>query len=267
MPLNTRTPSCCDAVGERRRRVPLRTQSRMCGKIHSGVFAVLVLSVALVLGGAYWSVSMPDAPPRDAFAPELVTEGVVLDRALARAPAHVYLRDFALQETAASCGAASVRNVLVSVNHEALSERALFGSDLAGWLRMQVLGMTLERVAQLLTKQGVEAVTVVRDVDYAAFVEHLERSNDPAWRYIVNFDRAPLFGVPIGHLSPLGGYDSASGLVTVLDVTPGYGMSLVPAPLLYAATATRDPDSGLGRGLVAVHVGDDATAAPKSAAR
>lgn len=101
---------------------------------------------------------------------------------------------------------------------------------------------------------GVDAHAGARDLDYAAFLAHLERTNDPAWRYLVNFDRDPVFGVSIGHFSPLGGYDAASGLVTLLDVTPGYGMSLIPAPLLYEAITTVDPDSGLGRGLVAVRL-------------
>lgn len=262
MPLNTRAPSCSSAAEHRRRTGPRHPMKRLHGKAHPGVLAALLLSVVLVLGGAYWVVSMPQAPERDAFSPELVTEGVVLDRALAGAPAHIYLRDFELQKSAASCGPASVRNVLVSLDRDVVSERALFGSDIAGWLRMQVLGMTLEQVATLLEHHEAGMVTVARDLDYATFIAHLERSNDPAWRYLVNFDRAPLFGVQIGHFSPLGGYNSASGMVTLLDVTPGYGMSLVPAPLLYAATATRDPDSGLGRGLVAVHVGDDSAAAP-----
>jgi Phytochelatin synthase len=38
------------------------------------------------------------------------------------------------------------------------------------------------------------------------FREHLKGSNDPAHRYILNFDRKMIFGAGGGHQSPIGGY-------------------------------------------------------------
>jgi hypothetical protein len=70
-------------------------------------------------------------------------------------------------------------------------------------------------------------VTVLRDLDLAAFREHLRRANDPSRRYVVNFDRGVLFGTGAGHHSPIAGYLVDEDLVLVLDVNERYGPWLV----------------------------------------
>jgi hypothetical protein len=56
----------------------------------------------------------------------------------------------------------------------------------------------------------------LRDLSEDQFLEHLRRSNDPARRYIVNFDRAQIFGAGVGHHSPIGGDLAAEDLAFVL---------------------------------------------------
>jgi hypothetical protein len=80
----------------------------------------------------------------------------------------------------------------------------------------------------------------------------LAEADLPNTRLIVDFDRAPLFGIAVGHFSPIGGFDPANGLVTLLDVTEGYGFSLVPARRLFEATRAEDPVSGQSRGLLRI---------------
>ena len=107
--------------------------------------------------------------------------------------------------------------------------------------------MTLDDVAALLQERGIGRVEVLRDLPYEAFLTTLLRCNDIANRCIVNFDREPVFGVSVGHFSPVAGYDSHNDLVTLLDVTPGFGPTLTPSDFaLY-----RRPDQGFGNAEIA----------------
>ncbi|NCA71700.1 MAG: phytochelatin synthase, partial [Sphingobacteriia bacterium] len=148
--------------------------------------AAIVLAVAFVCVGGAWAFGMGVwwllPPPPEAVADGVVREGPLLEQALARAPARLYLVDFELQERLTSCAPASVRNLLVSSDHAVESERALFDAQPVGWMRMLVLGMTLEQVAGLLEHNEAGQVEIARDLDYAAFLAQLERTNDPAWR-------------------------------------------------------------------------------------
>lgn len=214
----------------------------------------LVFVAAVCLLGTVVLQAALGKPNPALFSTEVVLEGDELRAALSSPVAGMYMPYFRLQEAWSSCAPASVRNVLASLGRHVEDESDLFVDDWIGQARMLVMGMPLEQAATLFPGQAVEDVTVLRDMDYATFLEHMERSNDPGWRYIVNFDRKPLFGVSIGHFSPLGGYDAVSGKVLLLDVTPGYGMSIAPAALLFAAMNTPDSQTGLNRGLIAVKV-------------
>ena len=81
---------------------------------------------------------------------------------------------------------------------------------------------------------------------------------DTAWsgslanRYIANFDRAPIFGVSIGHFSPIGGYDPERDLVALLDVTSGTDRPWSHPSSSYAAVQTKDPTMGRFRGLLRI---------------
>ena len=189
------------------------------------------------------------------FASAVVTHGPNLAAAEATPLARAYLRDFHTQAHPSSCGPASLRNVLASLGRPVESERALFEDAPPAWLRMRVMGMTLDEVAALARASGVGYVQVHRDLSAADLRALLRSLSQPGRRLVVNFDRAPLHGVSLGHFSPIGDFDPASDRVLLLDVTPGYGPQLVPTPLLVAAMRTRDPASGRLRGLIQIDAG------------
>jgi len=51
------------------------------------------------------------------------------------------------------------------------------------------MGLTLDELAALAHAKTRRSVIVLRDMSANEFREHLKRSNDPAHRYIINFDR------------------------------------------------------------------------------
>ena len=71
-------------------------------------------------------------------------------------------------------------------------------------------------------------------------------AGDPGRRYIVNFDRAQIFGAGSGHHSPIGGYFEAEDLVFVLDVNFNFQPWLVERKRLFDAVNTFDGDKKRG---------------------
>jgi phytochelatin synthase len=78
------------------------------------------------------------------------------------------------------------------------------------------MGLTLDELAGLARAKTRRSVTVLRDMNAEEFREHLKRSNDPAHRYIINFDRKMIFGAGAGHHSPIGGYLENEDLLEIL---------------------------------------------------
>jgi hypothetical protein len=156
------------------------------------------------------------------------------------------------QRLVALCGPTSVADVLRSFGDEVDRARLLDGSGLATWFGIRLGGTTIDDLAQVVATKSPRRARVIRDLDLDGFRAELERANDPARRYIVNFDRRPVFGWGGGHHAPLLGYLPASDLSFVLDVNRRVGPRLIPAPRLHAAVATRDPSSGRSRGLLLV---------------
>jgi hypothetical protein len=124
------------------------------------------------------------------------------------------------------------------------------GKVLAGtgrcWTGVCILGLTLDELAEVARVHTSRKVTILRDLSEDEFLEHLRRSNDPGRRYIVNFDRAQIFGAGVGHHSPIGGYLEAEDLVFVLDVNSDYQPWLVERKRLFAAINTFDGDKKRG---------------------
>ncbi|NEV61623.1 phytochelatin synthase family protein [Thiorhodococcus minor] len=213
------------------------------------------LSGVLLLGmlaGLMWYGRALVAPQPERFASGVMTDGAALVQ-LQQAPlAQRFLRDFRTQALWSSCGPASLRNVLASLNRPVARERDLFQGDTLAWLRMLATGMTLDEVAALAKATGIGHVQVRRDLSEQDLRTLLRSLSTPGRRLIVNFDRAPIHGVALGHFSPIGGYDPASDRVLLLDVTPGFGMQLVPTALLAAAMRTEDPVTGRQRGLIQI---------------
>jgi hypothetical protein len=89
-------------------------------------------------------------------------------------------------------------------------------------------------------------------VDLQGLRQELSHVDDPARRYVVNFDRGPLFGTEGGHHSPIGAFLADRDLVFVLDVNARYGPWLVATPRLLVAMNTVDASSGRPRGLLRI---------------
>ncbi len=113
-------------------------------------------------------------------------------------------------------------------------------------------GITLDQLADIARQKLKGTVTVLRDLDLAAFREQLNHVNDPTRRYVINFSRAPLFGTGGGHHSPIAGYLNQEDLVLVLDVNKKYGPWLVKSDQLYAAMNTVDATAHKKRGLLLI---------------
>jgi hypothetical protein len=111
-------------------------------------------------------------------------------------------------------------------------------------------GRTLDALAQAARTLGEGRVTVLRGLTLEQLRDELKHANDPARRYLVNFDRAPLFREGGGHHSPIGGYLEDADLVLVLDVNSHYGPWLVSTPRLFAAIDTLDSANDMKRGLL-----------------
>jgi Phytochelatin synthase len=113
-------------------------------------------------------------------------------------------------------------------------------------------GLTLDQLADIARQKLGRNVTVLRDLDLAAFREQLSRSNDPSRRYVINFSRGPLFGTGGGHHSPIAGYLDEDDLVLILDVNKKYGPWLIKSQRLYEAMNTVDTTAQKRRGLLLI---------------
>lgn len=230
--------SASDQPGRRRRRA-----------LRWALSGVLLLGM---LAGLMWYGHTLVAPHPERFASGVMANGAALVQLQQTSLAQRFLRDFRTQELWSSCGPASLRNVLASLNRPVARERDLFQGDPLAWLRMLAMGMTLDEVAALAEATGIGRVQVRRELSAAELRTLVESLGTDGRRLIVNFDRAPIHGVALGHFSPIGGYDPASDRVLLLDVTPGFGPQLVPTPLLATAMRTQDPTSGRSRGLIQI---------------
>ncbi len=150
------------------------------------------------------------------------------------------------------CGPATVVNLFQSLDINRYDQDNLFDHAKVSRWKARFMGLTLDELADLIRSNADLEVTVLRDLTRESFRSHLQHMNDPAYRYLINFDRYPLFGVSVGHFSPIGGYLADSDLVFVLDVLEAYKPFLVPADRLYAAMDTPDSETGKKRGLLLV---------------
>lgn len=108
------------------------------------------------------------------------------------------------------------------------------------------MGLTLDELAEVAQSHTSRKVAILRDLSATQFLEHLRRSNDPGRRYIVNFDRAQIFGAGSGHHSPIRGYFEAEDLVFVLDVNFDFQPWLVERKRLFDAVNTFDGNKKRG---------------------
>lgn len=215
-------------------------------KPHFALFTLFLWYILVVACG-------PAPTPADSIArAAYYQDPVLLERAWQLPVAKTYPNPIEYQINGAFCGPAAAVNLLRSLGIDRHNQENLFDkAEVSRW-KARFMGLTLDELAGLIRANAGLNATVLRDLTREEFRAHLRRANDPAYRYLVNFDRDPLFGVSIGHHSPLGGYLEDADLVFVLDVLDEYKPFLVPADRLYAAMDTPDSETGKKRGLLLV---------------
>jgi hypothetical protein len=176
----------------------------------------------------------------------------LLKKAWALPVATAYQADIESQQNGSVCGPTSLANVLHSLKQPGNQESILQGSGFSTVMGYLPQGLTLDQLADIARQKLQRKVTVLRDLDLAAFRAQLSHVNDPARRYVINFSRGPLFGTGGGHHSPLAAYLMQEDLVLVLDVNKKYGPWLVKSDRLYEAMNTVDATAQKKRGLLLI---------------
>lgn len=206
-----------------------------------------------------------------AFLPSLISEGradyasavsiketgeyqdpALLKKAWALPVASTYQAGIEFQRNGSVCGPTSLANVLHSNKQPGNQESILQGTNFSTVMGYLPEGLTLDQLADVARQKLQGKVTVLRNLDLAAFREQLRHVNDPARRYVVNFSRGPLFGTGGGHHSPIAGYLEQEDLVLILDVNKKYGPWLVKPERLYEAMNTIDTTAQKKRGLLLI---------------
>lgn len=163
------------------------------------------------------------------------------------------------QELVSYCGVASGVIILNALGKPA-NQISFFNNDTdAVRSRLQVTfgGMSLSELADLLTAHGMNVTKMHGDEltieEFRQVVEsNLAREGD---YLLANYQRQVLGQSRVGHISPLGAYDSSSDRVLIMD-TAGYKYpyTWVQLETLYAAMQEKDPSADRARGFVEVRL-------------
>lgn len=209
-----------------------------------------ILLLAIVLGAC--QVASPLVAVESIAVTSSYQNPALLERAWQLPVAHTYQSHFEYQINPAFCGPATVVNLFNSLHVTGFNQTNLFDRASVSYAKARSSGLTLDELGGLIRDNAALEVIVLRDLTLAEFRAHLRQTNDPAFRYLINFNRQPLFGVKVGHHSPIGGYLPDSDLVFVLDVLEEYKPFLVSADRLYEAMDTVDSEAGKKRGLLRI---------------
>lgn len=161
------------------------------------------------------------------------------------------------QELVSYCGVASGVIVLNALGESANQFNFFDDRTDAVRSRMQVTfgGMSLPELAGLLQARGLEARSVHGDeVTVEEFREVVRANLSTESDYLlVNYQRQGLGQGRVGHISPVGAYNSASDAVLIMDTADyKYPHTWVSLPDLYEAMQEKDSSSGRSRGFVEV---------------
>ena len=207
-------------------------------------FISLVIAAGLLGAGAL--VVGQSRVPSEAVASSVTRTPELIERAWHLPVAAKFHRYVDWQSNGSRCGPAAVANAYRSLGEAASTEAKVLAGTGRCWTGVCILGLSLDELAEVARANTSRKVTVLRDLSEDQFLVHLRRSNDPGRRYIVNFERAPIFGAGVGHHSPIGGYLEAEDLVFVLDVNSDYQPWLVERKRLFVAVNTFDGDKRRG---------------------
>jgi hypothetical protein len=217
----------------------------------------IVALIAVSFGGGAWMLHSADNDPRYANVVSIADDpdyqdSELLARAWALPVAALYREGgFEYQGNPSFCGPTSAANVAQSFGADVDQNGVLRGTSITPFLGF-VPGVTLDQEADILRVATGRPVEVLRDLDLETFRAHLRQSNDTATRYVVNFNRAALWGSGHGHISPILGYLAEEDLVFVGDVNERFMPFLVSSERLLEAMNTADTSTGRRRGLLRV---------------
>ncbi len=217
---------------------------------------VAVLLLLLAVPASFVAKAMFFPPKFDVTSiatTETYQDPALLKEAWALPVARTYRQRVDFQSNGSICGPTSVANVMRSLHAQPATTPAVIAeTDKCQTFGICFGGLTLDDLAALIRQKSKRDVSVLRDLDLAAFRRELYETNNPSRRYIINFQRGLLFGQGTGHHSPIAGYLEAKDLVFVLDVNATFGPWLVSSERLFKAMDSIDPSSGKKRGLLRV---------------
>ena len=190
----------------------------------------------------------------------------LFDEADARADFYALSEQLVTQRSGNFCGVASAVTVLNALQVPAPADDGTgapyftqdnFWNDRAKGVLSPTLmpGMTIDQLVDLLqchpaTAQATHAADTTLDAFRALAAKNLATPGD---YLIVNYDRAGVGQEHMGHISPLGAYDSKADKILLLDVARyKYPPVWVDTAALFAAMSTNDFVSGKTRGFVVV---------------
>lgn len=176
----------------------------------------------------------------------------LLSQAWALPVAAHYQKHVDFQPNGSLCGPTSAANLFRSLGEQPTTPQGVLDGSGECSLGFCWKGLSLDDLARVIEQKTRHKVTLLRDLSLAEFRAHVQRSNDPARRYIVNFHRGLLFSQGVGHHSPIGGYLADRDLVFVLDVNESFKPWLVSTERLYRAVDSVDSSSKKKRGLLLV---------------
>ncbi len=208
--------------------------------LYTGYSLVLALVAGLFIFIEHTGVSP------DAIRTSVTRADSLINEAWSLPVAATFKREVRWQSNPSMCGPASVANIRRSMTASDASESSVLKGTGLCWSGFCWMGLTLDELATVAQNTTGRSVSVLRDLTPEHFKEHLRRSNDTGRRYIINFNRAVIFGAGAGHHSPIGGYLEAEDLVFVLDVNRDYQPWLVERSRLFAAMDTFDGERKRG---------------------
>jgi Phytochelatin synthase len=222
---------------------------RLKNKNWKVALAAATASIVLALAGIGVVVSRTKVSS-EAIESSVIHAGDAIERAWMLPAAASFGHQVSWQSNTSLCGPSSLANVFRSFGEDIASETSVLAGTRLCWTGFCIMGLTLDELAGLARAKTRRRVIVLRDMNAEEFREHLKSSNDPAHRYIINFDRKMIFGAGGGHHSPIGGYLEDQDLVFVLDVNRNYRPWLVQRSRLFDAMNTWDGDKKRGMLLI-----------------
>lgn len=225
------------------------------------LFATAVLLLVVCFAGfVAWQLyphAKPQPLPESLVAIDSDRGQALLVRADARADLNALTDAYQPQSTGSFCGVASSVTVLGALGTPQ-SQRAFFTEEASAVRPMMSVmfgGMSLPELAGLLeahelATRAVHAADSSLDEFRAVIQRNLRTADD---YLLVNYQREVLGQGRVGHISPIGAYDTESDTVLILDTAAHkYPHTWVPVPMLFSAMDTVDGSSGKTRGYVEV---------------